>query len=241
MALFLERWQSPSKCSKSSRSPTIRSSNLRSLFLPSKSITAVQWILNGVWIPRPETVWSKKAKVAEKALVLLQGRAASPGRVSGPARVILDVRDIGQFAEGDILVTKMTSPDWMPAIRKAAGIVTDEGGQTAHAAIVSRELGIPCVVGTEKATETLKTGQIVTVDGSLGVVFSGVVEPEEESEKFTLPQVAELAPPTGTKIYMNLGEPAKIDEYKNLPFDGIGLMRIEFIIADWIGEHPLYM
>jgi pyruvate,water dikinase len=190
---------------------------------------------------RPETVWSKKAKVAEKALVLLQGRAASPGRVSGPARVILDVRDIGQFAEGDILVTKMTSPDWMPAIRKAAGIVTDEGGQTAHAAIVSRELGIPCVVGTEKATETLKTGQIVTVDGSLGVVFSGVVEPEEEAEKFTLPQVAELAPPTGTKIYMNLGEPAKIDEYKNLPFDGIGLMRIEFIIADWIGEHPLYM
>ncbi len=207
----------------------------------------VEWALDGdtgrVFIvqARPETVWAPKAE-GSKNNVLVKGLGASPGRAVGQVQVILDVKDISLFKRGNVLVTKMTTPDWVPAMSKAAAIVTDSGGMTAHAAIVSRELGIPCVVGTGNATSVLKTGKTVTVDGSLGVVFDGAVKDESEKK----PQAAgtqavtyEYTPVTGTKIYMNLGEPAKIEEYKKLPFDGIGLMRVEFIMADWIGQHPL--
>ncbi|AEM38732.1 phosphoenolpyruvate synthase [Pyrolobus fumarii 1A] len=213
---------------------------------------------------RPETIWNVKKKKGgeeakeaeeavppEKAEVIVRGLPASPGIASGVARVILDPHseEAKQFREGDILVTKMTDPDWVPIMKKAAAIVTDEGGMTSHAAIVSRELGIPAVVGTREATKKIKTGMVVTVDGSRGVVYKGKVSAEKKPEKVeaavapAIPKeiLREIYPVTATKIYMNLGEPDAIDKYLDLPFDGIGLMRIEFIITDWIGYHPLYL
>ncbi len=214
---------------------------------------------------RPETIWNVRKKKAaeekkeeevvppEKAEVIVRGLPASPGIASGVARVIMDPHseEAMKFKEGDILVTKMTDPDWVPLMKKAAAIVTDEGGMTSHAAIVSRELGIPAVVGTREATKKIKTGMVVTVDGYRGVVYKGRVTPKkEEAEKKVEVAVAagipkevlrDLYPVTATKIYMNLGEPDAIDKYLDLPFDGIGLMRIEFIITDWIGYHPLYL
>ncbi len=212
---------------------------------------------------RPETIWNVKKQAAkaeekeaeevpaEKAEVIVRGLPASPGIASGTARVILDPHseEAKHFRQGDILVTKMTDPDWVPLMKKAAAIVTDEGGMTSHAAIVSRELGIPAVVGTREATRKIKTGIVVTVDGYRGVVYKGrVVTKKEEKPKvevsgFALPKevLHEIYPVTATKIYMNLGEPDAIDKYIDLPFDGIGLMRIEFIITDWIGYHPLYL
>jgi len=148
--------------------------------------------------------------------------------------------------EKDILVTKMTAPDWVPAMRKAAAIVTDEGGMTCHAAIVSRELGIPCIVGTEKATTTIQDGRSYTIDATTGTVYEGIVaglvptKPAKAAEAVTIVQPY-AAPTTATKIYMNLGVPEKIHDYANLPFDGIGLMRVEFIMASYIGEHPNYL
>jgi len=216
----------------------------------------IEWALDGddnrlyIVQARPETVWSQKEKAKEEGPSirgekkrLLRGLPAAPGIVSGKARVIVDVKDIGQFQPGEILVTHMTSPDWAPAMRKARAIVTNSGGITCHAAIVSRELGIPCIVGTVNATSVIKTGQVITVDATHGIVYDGdLLAAEEKKEAAPLAiNVSGIYPPTGTKIYMNLGEPAMIDKYKDLPFDGIGLMRIEFIIADIIGEHPLYL
>ena len=211
---------------------------------------------------RPETVWSvrrekekklleEEAKPAEKRIIV-RGLPASPGVASGVARVLFDPKspEAAEFKEGDILVTKMTDPDWVPLMRKAAAIVTDEGGMTSHAAIVSRELGKPCIVGTREATKKIKTGMVITVDGSRGVVYEGRVVEEKPKPKVEvtglavgLPKEAlqEIYPVTATKIYMNLGEPDAIDKYLDLPFDGIGLMRIEFIISDWVGYHPMYL
>ncbi len=217
---------------------------------------------------RPETVWSarkareeKKAAVAGKkvvklseAKVLARGLPASPGVGAGVAKVIFDPhsKEAQEFKEGEILITKMTDPDWVPLMKKAAAIVTDEGGMTSHAAIVSRELGIPAVVGTGNATQVIKSGTEVTVDGSKGVIYEGIVEelvkpaaPEATGAAVAVgispEQLLPLYPVTATRIYMNLGEPDAIEKYKDLPFDGIGLMRIEFIITDWIQYHPLYL
>jgi len=205
---------------------------------------------------RPETVWSRKAerrKAAEvpAGTVVVKGIPASPGVAVGTARVCLTLEDAKKkLKKGDILVTKMTDPDWVPYMKLAAAIVTDEGGRTSHAAIVSRELGIPAVVGTGNATSVLKDGEVYTVDGSRGVVLAGAVAAKAEEAKAPAAAVAPpreiilhiyRAVPTGTKVYMNLGEPEKIDEYKDLPFDGIGLMRIEFVISSWVGQHPLYL
>jgi len=194
----------------------------------------------------------KYVKLAE-AKVLTRGLPASPGVGAGVARVLFDPhsKEAQEFKEGDILVTKMTDPDWVPLMKKAAAIVTDEGGMTSHAAIVSRELGIPCVVGTGNATQAIKTGMEVTVDGSRGVIYEGIVEElvgkkEEKPEvvvtgAISREELLPLYPVTATKIYMNLGEPDAIEKYKDLPFDGIGLMRIEFIISDWVQYHPMYL
>jgi len=188
---------------------------------------------------REEETEEEKASYEDKK-VILTGLAASPGVITGKVKLIKKISEMNKIEKNDILVTVMTNPDMVPAMERASGIITDEGGATSHAAIVSRELGIPCVVGTEKATSLLKDGQEVTVDGSSGKVYSGAVEikyekmSEEEKE-----DIEELK--TKTKIYMNLGEPDKINEYKNLPFEGIGLMRIEFIITSEIGKHPLYV
>jgi pyruvate,water dikinase len=212
---------------------------------------------------RPETVWSRRKAVekpkeevveVERGKILVKGIPASPGVAYGRVTVALTVEDAAKkMKKGDVLVTRMTDPDWVPYMKLASAIVTDEGGMTAHAAIVSRELGIPAVVGTGNATKVLRDGLEVTVDGSRGVVYAGRVEVEAKPQPAPAPtpQVqqavvpAELLisayPTTATKIYMNLGEPEEIDRYKHLPFDGIGLMRVEFIIASWIGYHPLYL
>ena len=211
---------------------------------------------------RPETVFSVKkareagaAKVEEAAAAprgepVVKGLPASPGIAAGVAKVAFTVEEAAEMIQpGDILVTKMTTPDWEPYMKIVSAIVTDEGGMTSHAAIVSRELGIPCIVGTGNATQVMQTGKEYTVDGGTGVVYEGI---REDLVKKKVPAAAPTAageivvaptleiPVTGTKVYMNLGIPEKIEEYKNLPIDGIGLMRIEFIIASWIKMHPLY-
>lgn len=210
------------------------------------------WILQA----RPETVWSrrnkdKKPQAQAKApttdrKVIVKGLPASPGLVSGRTHVILDPSHIDEFKEGEILVTEMTAPDWVPAMKKAKAIVTDSGGMTCHASIVSRELGIPCIVGTksrgEAATTTVPDGIDVTVDATHGVVYEGILEEKKpEAQAQAAAPAAEYFPPTGTKIYMNLGDPDLAEKYSALPCDGIGLMREEFIWTTYIHEHPLYL
>ena len=214
---------------------------------------------NKIWIlqARPETVWSRRNKDKKTAQaevkaattdrkVIVKGLPASPGLVSGRTHVILDPSHIDEFKEGEILVTEMTAPDWVPAMKKAKAIVTDSGGMTCHASIVSRELGIPCIVGTksrgEAATTTVPDGIDVTVDATHGVVYEGILEEKKpEAQAQAVAPVAEYFPPTGTKIYMNLGDPDLAEKYSALPCDGIGLMREEFIWTTYIHEHPLYL
>ena len=211
------------------------------------------WILQA----RPETVWSRRNKengapkeekkaVTTDRKVIVKGLPASPGQVSGRVHVILDPSRIDEFKEGEILVTEMTAPDWVPAMKKAKAIVTDSGGMTCHASIVSRELGIPCIVGTksrgEAATTTIPDGIDVTIDATHGVVYEGILEePKKEQAAQQVAAVAEYFPPTGTKVYMNLGDPELAEKYSTLPCDGIGLMREEFIWTTYIHEHPLHL
>lgn len=198
---------------------------------------------------RPITTLEDKE---EKLVQIAKGLPASPGIGRGKVKLIKDITEINLVEEGDILVTEMTNPDMVPAMRKAAGVVTDEGGRTCHAAIVSRELQIPCIVGAKNATNVLKTGMQVTVDATRGIVFEGDVLKETKKESIENVQSSGnvditdslrtlLAPVTATKIYMNLGEPELIEKYKDLPFDGIGLMRTEFIFTNMIGAHPMYL
>lgn len=184
--------------------------------------------------------------------VLVKGMAASPGIATGRVILVKTMEDIVGVKEGDVLVTIMTNPDMVPAMKKAAAIVTDEGGRTCHAAIVSRELGIPCIVGTKTGTHVLKPGMEVTVDATRGVVYKGRLKQQEAAAAtaavdapggavFSPHILKEVYPVTGTKIYMNLGQPEVISRYQDLPFDGIGLMRTEFIFTDHIGAHPMYL
>ena len=201
---------------------------------------------------RPITTLGDKEEKEEKLITLVKGLPASPGIGRGKVKLIKDISEINLVEEGDVLVTAMTNPDMVPAMRKCAGVVTDEGGRTCHAAIVSRELQIPCIVGAKTATKTLKTGDTVTVDAVRGIVYEGEVLKEKEEKKSPdSPNVSSIAnldelrnlfaPTTATKIYMNLGEPELIEKYKNLPMDGIGLMRTEFIFTNMIGAHPMYL
>jgi pyruvate,water dikinase len=213
---------------------------------------------------RPETVWSSlkgEAKVEEVKLtvpfavstewkVVVKGLAAGRRDIGiGIAKVALTAHEAAKIIQkGDILVTTMTNPDYVPFMKIAGAIVTDKGGVTAHASIVSRELGIPCIVGTETATKVMITGREYTVDAKNGVVYEGRIgAPEAASAQAGSSSVAltaisaEPVPVTATKIYMNLGVPDKIEDYKHLPFDGIGLMRLEFILASYIGQHPIHL
>lgn len=169
----------------------------------------------------------------------VKGLAASPGVGAGPVRLVAKAGELRRVKKGDVLVTRMTTPDFVPAMMKTAAIVTDEGGMTSHAAIVSRELGVPCVVGTGNATKLLKEGISVSVDGSSGLVFLGGKSGPATRSRGSLEEADKVA--TKTKVYMNLGVPEKISDYIHLPFDGIGLMRIEFLIASYIREHPLHV
>ncbi len=220
-----------------------------------KSIQDIEWGIDEdtkkLYILQSRPITTIKPDEKEELIVLAKGLAASPGIGRGKVKLIEDLNNINQVDDGDILVTGMTNPDMVPAMRKCGAVITDEGGRTCHAAIVSRELGIPCIVGAKNATKTLKDGQFVTVDSTRGVVYEGSVlnkKTEEEKEEksndsFVLTQELKsyLAPVTATKIYMNLGQPDLIQKHKELPFDGIGLMRTEFIFTNMIGAHPMYL
>lgn len=200
---------------------------------------------------RFETVWSNKNKKGvnmesvEKNTendIILKGLPASPGKITGRAKVLMSTDEIDKFNEGDILITKMTAPDWVPIMGKAKAIITDEGGLTCHAAIVSRELGVPCIVGTssygKKATDIIKDNELITVDAKNGIVYAGGVESETKETKPENIYSYEGDIITGTKVMVNMGEPELAEKVSKLPSDGIGLMREEFIWAQ-IGEHPL--
>ncbi len=202
---------------------------------------------------RPETVWSvKEAEAAAsqqqstsvaEAKIALKGLPASPGVHIGKAKVVFSPEEAAkEIQKGDILVTKMTNPDWVPYMRLAGAIVTDEGGMTCHAAIVSRELGIPCIVGAREATKLMKSGETYTVDARSGVIYEGRVEelvkPAEEERAAAAVAVAQAPVVTGTKIYVNISIPDVAEKIaKETQADGVGLLRAEHLMLS-VGKHP---
>ncbi len=206
----------------------------------------IEWAKQGTQLfiiqTRPVTTLKPKldtTKVVRKieASAILTGVAASPGIAVGPVKIVPAASEIDKVKSGDVLVAEMTTPDFVPAMKRAAAIVTDRGGRTAHAAIVSRELGIPCVVGTEVATKTLKDGQEITVDGSEGKVYAGkVAEPSKSAPAVISTERIK----TKTRVYVNLAEPELAPAIATRHVDGVGLLRAEFMIAQ-IGGHPRFM
>ncbi|TFC18378.1 phosphoenolpyruvate synthase [Cryobacterium algoritolerans] len=192
---------------------------------------------------RPETVQSQASgtrftisRLTEQGPLLIKGVAIGDSIAAGVACVIKDPADIEKFVDGAILVTEMTDPDWVPIMTRAAGIVTDHGGPTSHAAIVSRELGVPAVVGTGTATDVLTDGQLITIscaEGDEGFVYEGGLA--FETEEIDLGGV----PKTRTKVMVNIASPAAAFEWWRLPADGVGLARMEFIINNLIQIHPM--
>jgi len=193
---------------------------------------------------RPETVKSRMDvtslstySLQQKGKLIFQGASVGEKIAAGKVSLIKDVKQINKFKTGDVLVTKMTDPDWEPIMKKAAAIVTDSGGRTCHAAIVSREMGIPCIVGSKIATARLKQGQSITVscaEGERGNVYSGILKYEVKTlnlKKFKLP--------TRTKIMMNIGDPEQAFVQSFIPNAGVGLARQELIINNFIKIHPL--
>ena len=178
---------------------------------------------------RPVTTIKPQEERADiKAEPLLKGLGASPGHASGAVKIVLSMSHLDKVQKGDILVTKMTTPDFVPAMQRAAAIITDEGGITAHAAIVSREMGVPCVVGTEKATHILKDGDVVTVDGSAGMVYRGALTVEAAAPAIA-PSAGQIMTKIKVKVIMDLPEFA--ERAAATGADGIGLLRLEGIIA----------
>ena len=180
----------------------------------------------------PEKEKTVDPKSLDAMKQILAGAPASPGIAFGPVARILELSHLDEVKEGAVLVTDMTSPDFVPAMKRAAGIITDKGGQTSHAAIVSRELGVPAVVGTKTATKILKNGDQVTLDGASGNIYAGFPKLTMLARKL----VAEI-PVTATKVYVNLGEPDLAPTVAQGNADGVGLLRAEFMIAQ-IGIHP---
>jgi pyruvate,water dikinase len=192
---------------------------------------------------RPETVQSRKNRnlleeyrLTQKGKILTTGKSVGNKIAQGKAHVIKSVKEISQFKEGEVLVTEMTDPDWVPIMRIASAIVTNRGGRTSHAAIVSRELGLPCIVGTNNATDVIKSGQNITVscaEGEHGIVYEGLL-------KFQIEKIDVRKVPTPkTKIMMNIGYPDEAFELSFLPTDGVGLARQEFIVTEYIRIHPM--
>ncbi len=192
---------------------------------------------------RPETVHSQRRmdvmetyRLKERGKVLVTGKSVGDKVGTGKVRVISNVKEMHKFQPGEVLVTEMTDPDWEPIMKFASAIVTDKGGRTCHAAIVSREMGVPAVVGTGNATEVLMTGQEVTVscaEGDVGYVYEGILG--YEVDRVDLKDL----PRPKTKIMMNLGNPEEAFKYSFVPNDGVGLARLEFIINSYIKIHPL--
>ena len=194
---------------------------------------------------RPETVQSQKSqnilrsyhftsKDARSPLII--GRSVGEAIGQGAARIVVDINKIDQFRTGEVLVTHRTDPDWEPIMKKASAIVTNSGGKTCHAAIIAREMGIPAIVGTNNATEVLKNGQEITIscaEGEEGRVYAGLLPFEVREVPL------ENLPRTRTKILMNVGNPSEAFGFSAIPNDGVGLARLEFIIANYIQVHPL--
>ena len=177
----------------------------------------------------------------EESKELIRGIGAGPGRGSGEVRVLATPDTDNGFESGDVLVAEMTSPDWVPLMKKASAIVTDGGGMTCHAAIVSREMGLPCIVGTRNATKVLKDRMLVTVDGTHGVVYEGKLkEDKKKAEDGELVVVQRMAPMvTATKLYINLAMPHEAERIAKEDVDGVGLLRAEFMVIDACdGVHP---
>ncbi|MEM4267341.1 MAG: phosphoenolpyruvate synthase, partial [Candidatus Woesearchaeota archaeon] len=191
---------------------------------------------------RPETVMSQRNmnvleeyKLKQKGKIIVSGRSVGEKIGVGEANIIKDVHNIGDFRKGQILVTEMTDPDWEPIMKLASAIVTNRGGRTCHAAIISRELGIPCIVGTIDGTEKIAKGRMITVscaEGDIGNVYDGALE--YEIQKIDLQTI----PKTRTKIMMNVGNPEEVFALSFTPNDGVGLAREEFIINSYIKAHP---
>jgi pyruvate,water dikinase len=209
----------------------------------------VEWAKDGITQQlfilqaRPETVKSQGEKnvletyvLKEKGKVLVQGKSVGEKIGAGPIHVLSGVREIESFKKGEILVTQMTDPDWEPIMKIASGIVTDRGGRTCHAAIISRELGVPCVVGTGDGSEILKdcrSGTVCCAEGETGLVYEGLLD--FEVKRFDM---AHLEKPR-TKIMMNVGNPDNAFHLSFIPNDGVGLARLEFIINNVIRIHPM--
>src|SRR3989454_496154 len=194
---------------------------------------------------RPETFWARMKTPSEGSkspvldrVVIVQGLAASPGLHAGRAKIVIGLQDAGRMMkEKDILVTRMTNPDWVPYMKIAGAIVTEDGGTTCHAAIVSREMGIPCIVGARNATKLMQMGQEYTVDAKSGVVYNGLVE---EILKATQPQheIPPIIPITATKIYVNISLPELAEKVeRETHADGVGLLRAEHMMLS-VGKHP---
>ena len=191
---------------------------------------------------RPETVKSQakgkaeqRYKLKSSGTVLATGRAIGQKIGTGPVRIVYDIKDMDQVQAGDVLVTDMTDPNWEPVMKRASAIVTNRGGRTCHAAIIARELGIPAVVGCGDATETLKDGMLVTVscaEGDTGNIYDGLLETEVTEVQ------RGVMPPIDIKIMMNVGNPQLAFDFCQIPNQGVGLARLEFIINNNIGVHP---
>ena len=192
---------------------------------------------------RPETVHARRSATTvrlftlkERSEPIVKGLAVGDGVASGRARVIRDPKQLADFHPGEVLITEVTDPDWEPIMKAAAGIVTDRGGRTSHAAIVARELGIPAVVGSETATTKVPAGADVTIscaEGEAGVVYPGTLAfsvEEIDASKIARPR---------TRVMLNVGNPEQALRLSLLPSDGVGLARMEFIFAGWVGVHPL--
>lgn len=175
-------------------------------------------------------VSSRDSSSGDSGKIIVQGQGASPGIASGKVVIVRDIKDAGKVKEGDILVTKMTNPDMVPAMRRVAAIVTDEGGMTCHAAIVSRELGTPAVVGTRNATTVLKPGQMITVDGEKGQVFEGAIRTAETRAEAPATAGATTGLITATSVKVNVSIPEAAGRAAATGADGVGLLRIEHLI-----------
>lgn len=202
----------------------------------------VEWAIEGgelfVLQSRPITTIHSGPTAPQETL---SGLNASPGIVTGRVRVLHSPVEGARLRDGEILVAGMTNPDWVPTIRRAAALVTDGGGMTCHAAIVARELGVPCVVGTRDATTRLIDGELVTVDGGAGKIHRGVTEQPAATARVTEPAPAGFAAPEtlATKLYVNLAMPEVAGRAAALPVDGVGLLRAEFMITEALGgAHP---
>lgn len=203
----------------------------------------VEWAISSgaAWLvqARPITTLGEAGSDSHQGDVLVRGLPAAPGSASGQVRVLLQPEDGTRLVDGEVLVAPMTNPDWLPTIRRAAALVTETGGMTCHAAIVARELGVPCVVGARQATTELHDGTMVTVDGTRGQVTAGRVAASHISTADRATPAVGVAPITATKVYVNLAMPDTAETVAAQDVDGVGLLRAEFMLTEALsGRHP---